>query len=80
MTEDRETFPIKILRDTGATQYLMVQDVLPFLDQCLTEASVLVQEIELDAAKAPLRRVFLKSKLVSGFVTVGVRPTPLLEG
>ena len=80
LTEARETFPIRILRDTGATQSLMVQDVLPYLDHCPTGASELVQGIELSIARVPLHRVFLKSKLVSGFVTVGVRPLLPLEG
>ena len=80
LTEDGDTVPIKILRDTGATQSLMVQDILPFIDQCSTGASVLVQGVELGVMRVPLHRVFLKSNLVSGFVTVGVRPTLPLEG
>ena len=58
----------------------MVQDILPFIDQCSTGASVLVQGVELGVIRVPLHRVFLKSNLVSGFVTVGVRPTLPLEG
>ena len=79
LTEDGIPVPIKILRDTGATHSLMVQNVLPFTDQSSAEASVLVQGVELGIVKVPLHRIFLKSNLVSGFVTVGVRPTlPLL--
>ena len=80
LTEDGDTVPIKILRDIGATQSLMVQDILPFIDQCSTGASVLVQGVKLDVMRVPLHRVFLKSNLVSGFVTVGVQPTLPLEG
>ena len=80
LTEDGETVPIKILRDTGATQSLVVQDILPFCKQGSMGASVLVQGIELGVVKVPLHRVFLKSDLVSGFVTVGLRPTLPFEG
>ena len=80
MTEDEIPVPIRLLRDTGATQSLMVQNVLPFTDQSSEGASVLVQGFELGIVKVPLHRVFLKSNLVSGFVTVGVRPTlPISE-
>ena len=41
LTEDGDIVPIKILRDTGATQSLMVQDILPFIEQCSAGASVL---------------------------------------
>ena len=53
LTEDGKTVPIKILRDMGATQSLMVQDVLPFHNQGSMGASVLVQGIELDIVKVP---------------------------
>ena len=61
LTKDGDTVPIKILRDTGATQSLMVQDILPFIDQCSTGASVLLQGVELGVIRVPLHRVFLKS-------------------
>ena len=80
LTEDGETVPIMILRDTGATQSLMVQNILPFHNQGSLGASVLIQGIELGVVKVPLHRVFLKSDLVSGCVTVGLRPTLPFEG
>ena len=80
MTEDGIPVQIRLLRDTGATQSLMVQNVLPFTDQSSEGASVLVQGVELGIVKVPLHRVFLKSNLVSGFVTVGASPTLPISG
>ena len=66
--------PVKILRDTGATQSLLLQGVLPLTKQSSAGASVLVQGVELGMLKVPLHKVYLKPNLVSGVVTVGVRP------
>ena len=80
MSKNGNTVPIRVLRDMGATQSLMVQDVLPFTDQSSAGASVLVQGVELGVVKVSVHRVFLKHNLVTGFVTMGVRPTLLLQG
>ena len=58
----------------GATQSLMVQDILPFTDQSSAGASVLVQGVELGVVKVPLHRVFLKHNLVTEFITMGSGP------
>ena len=80
LTEEGIPVPIRVPRDTGATQSLMAQNVLSFTDQSSEGASVLVQGVELGIVKVLLHRVFLKSNLVSGFVTVGVRPTLPISG
>ena len=72
---DANPVPITILRDTGATQSLLLQDILPFNDESATGESVLVQGIEDNFISVPLHKVILKSDLVSGPVTVGLRPT-----
>ena len=41
---------------------------------------MLVQGVELGIVKVLLHRVFLKSNLVSGFVTAGIRPTLPISG
>jgi len=80
LTEDDATVPIQILRNTGATQSLLLQDVLPLTEQSSTGTSVLVQRVELGVLKVPLHKVYLRSNLVSGTVTVGVRPTLPMQG
>ena len=54
--------------------------VLPLTKQSSAEARVLVQEIELGMLKVPLHEVYLRSNLVSGIVTVGVRPILPVQG
>jgi len=72
--------PIRILPDTGASQTLLLDGVLPLSEKTSTGASVLIQGVELGFIGVPLHVVYLKSDLVSGSVTVGVRPTVPVEG
>ena len=72
--------PIQILRDTGASQSLILQSVLPFSDSSSTGTSVLIRGVESGVVKVPLHVVHLSSDLVSGPVTVGVRPSLPVEG
>ncbi|KAJ8049249.1 hypothetical protein HOLleu_01918 [Holothuria leucospilota] len=71
---------IKILRDTGATQSLLLDGVLPLSDSTSTGANVLIQGVECGFISVPLHKINLKSDLVSGSVIVGVRPTIPLKG
>ena len=75
-----ETVAVKLLRDTGATQSLLVENVLPLSEQTSVGASVLIQGVGLDVINVPLHQIFLKSELVSGPVIVGIRPTLPVEG
>ena len=56
------------MRDTGASQSLVLADVLPF-----SLVTVLLQGVENGTVHVPLHHVFLTSDLVSGPVTIGVR-------
>ena len=67
--------PVKILRDTGASQSLIVADVLPFSDSSYSGTNVLIQGVECGLLSVPLHNIELKSDLVSGPVTVGIRPS-----
>lgn len=71
---------IKILRDTGATQSLILQGTLPFSDESSLHESVLISGVEGGIIQVPLHSINLKSDLVSGNVTVGVRPTLPVSG
>ena len=64
---------IKILRDTGASQSLLLADVVPFSEKSYSGESVLLQGVECGIVNVPLHHVFLTSDLVSGPVTVGIR-------
>ena len=79
LSEDGKKIPIDILRDTGATQSLLVDGVLPLSDSTAT-GTVQIQGIELRVVKAPLHVIYLNSNLVKGTVTVGIRPTLPVKG
>ena len=72
--------PIYILRDTRATQSLLVEGILPLSEETATGAQVLIQGVELGIVSVPLHSIHLKSDLVSGEVVVGLRPTLPIEG
>ncbi|VDI17136.1 Hypothetical predicted protein [Mytilus galloprovincialis] len=72
--------PIKILRDTGASQSLLLEGVLPLSEKTSVGASVLLQGVELGCIDVPLHRIYLKSDLITGPVVVGVRPNLPVEG
>ena len=80
LTADIVAVPVKILCDTGATQSLLLQGLLPLAKQSSAGARVLVQGVELDVLKVPLHKVYLRSNLVSGVVIVRVRPTLPIQG
>ena len=67
------------MRDTGATQSLLVDGVLPLSDSTAT-GTVQIQGIELRVVKAPLYVIYLNSDLVNGTVAVGIRLTLPVKG
>ena len=66
--------PINILRDTGASQSLLLLITLPFCDSSYTGTNVLIKGVNSkDFESVPLHNVHISSKFVSGPVTIGVR-------
>ena len=74
------TKPIRILRDTGASQSLILAEAIPLSEKSHSGKSVLIQGEECGLVTVPLHQVSLKSDLVSGTVTVGARPSLPIEG
>ena len=72
--------PIKILRDTGASQSLILTDTLPFSEKTSTGTSVLIQGVERGFVNVSLHNIYLSSDLVTGLVAVGIRPSLLFIG
>ena len=64
----------KILRDTGASQSLILADTLPFSEKTSSGTSVLIQGVESGFVNAPLQNMYLSSDLVTDVVDVGIRP------
>ena len=71
--------PVKILRDTEASQSLMLESILPQSERLTTGTSVWLQGLG-GCVKAPLQVVNLESDLVSAPVLVGIHPTLPMEG
>ena len=51
--------PIEILRDTGASQSLILADILPFSEKTFSGTSVLIQGVECGTVNIPLNHVNL---------------------
>ena len=69
-----QSTPIKILRDNGASQSLILADTLPFSEKTSSGTSVLIQGVE--CGFVPLHNIYLSLDLVTGLVAVGIRPLP----
>ena len=72
--------PIKILRDTGASQSLILADILPFSKKTSSGTSVLIQGVECGTVNIPLHHVNLSSDLVTGPVVIGIKPSLPFKG
>ncbi|XP_073672376.1 uncharacterized protein [Paramisgurnus dabryanus] len=77
---DTNRVPVKILRDTGASESFICQSVLPFSSNSDTGNCVLIRGIGLQSFPVPLHKMQLFSGFVSGEVTIAVRPSLPIEG
>ena len=75
-----QSTPINILRDTGASQSLILADTLPFSEKTSSGTSVLIQGVECGFVNVPLHNIYLSSDLVTGLVAVGIRPSLPFKG
>ena len=75
-----QTTPIKILRDTGASQSLILADTLPFSEKASSGTSVLIQGVECGFVNVPFHNFYLSSDLVTGLVAVSIRPALPFKG
>ena len=66
-----QSTPITILRDTRASQSLILADTLPFSEK--TSSGTSVQGVECGFVNVPLHNIYLSSDLVKGPVAVGIR-------
>ena len=72
--------PIKMLRDTGASQSLILADILPFSEKTSSGTSVLIRGIDCGTVNIPLHHVNLSSDLVTGLVVIGITPSLPFKG
>ena len=78
--DENSSQKVKILRDTGATQSLMLDSVLPLTENSFTGANVLVSGVEMGILEVPLHEVNIKSSLINGNIVIGMRPSLPVEG
>ena len=64
--EENHSQSIHVLRDTGASQSLLFECVLPLSNSSYTGCNVLLQGVKLGVISVPLHVVNLKTNLVSG--------------
>ena len=60
-SDSAQSTPIKILRDTGASQSLILADTLPFSKKSSSGTSVLIQGVECGFVNVPLHNIYLSS-------------------
>ena len=78
--DENSSQKVKILRDTGATQSLMLDSVLPLTENSFTGADVLISGVEMGVLEVPLHEVNIKSSLINGNIVIGMRPSLPVEG
>ena len=78
--DENSSKKVKILRDTGATQSLMLDSVLPLTENSFTGANVLISGVEMGVLEVPLHEVNIKSSLINGNIVIGMRPSLPVEG
>ena len=78
--DENSSQKVKILRDTGATQSLMLDSVLPLTENSFTGANVLISGAEMGVLEVPLHEVNIKSSLINGNIVIGMRPSLPVEG
>ena len=72
---DTPQYPVVILRDTGASQSLLLEGAIPLDTQSYVGSNVMVTGVGSGCIEVPLHNVKLQSDLVAGPMTVGVTPS-----
>ena len=75
LPESNTDKPIMLLRDTGANQSLLLEGTLLLSGETSTGVTIFIQDVEVEPASILFHRVKLESDLVSGIVTVRIRPS-----
>jgi len=76
--EDQQS--VTILRDSGGPQSIILEGILPLTSKSSCHSSAVVQGVEMGFVLAPLHKVHLQSRLVSGLFKVAVLPVLPIKG
>ncbi|KAM7406893.1 hypothetical protein PAMA_002878 [Pampus argenteus] len=72
LTSEGPKVPVVILRDSAASQSVILSGVLPLSEKSSTESAALVRGFGMQFVGIPLHTIYLDSELVTGPVVVGV--------
>ena len=78
-----EAKPIRILRDTGSAQSILLQSTLPLSGSTYSGDNVLLKGVDTSLGSypsAPLHQVYISSSHVNGPVTVGITSSLPIDG
>ncbi|KAK5890791.1 hypothetical protein CesoFtcFv8_014277 [Champsocephalus esox] len=78
--ESDDQRPVRILRDTGGSQSVIVASALPFSDKSACGYGSLLCGIEMGYVPRPVHNVHIQSKLITGFFPVAVCPALPIRG
>jgi len=78
--KEHEAKPVHVLRDTSASQSLLLEGVLPLSESTYLGSNVLLLGVELGVLSVPLHVVHLTTELVCGPVMIGVRASLPVPG
>ena len=73
--DENSSQKVKSLRDTRATQSLILDSVLPLTENSFTGANVLISGVEMGILEVSLQEVNIKSSLINGNIVIGMRPS-----
>lgn len=80
LCEGEPKIPLTILRDSAASQSVILEGVLPLSEKTSINADALVRGFGMQFVGVPLHVIYLDTELVQGRVVVGVSPQFPIEG
>ncbi|XP_036003896.1 uncharacterized protein LOC118566311 [Fundulus heteroclitus] len=78
--DPKDELTVKILRDTGGSQTIIREGILPLSGKSSCQSSVVVQGIGMNVVSTPLHNIHISSPFVSGFFRVAVLPVLPIRG
>ena len=78
--DENSSQKVKILRDTGAAQSLMLDRLLPLTENSFTGTHVLISVVVMGVLEVPLHEVNIKSSLINGNIVIGMISSLSVEG
>nr|XP_033942276.1 uncharacterized protein LOC117449038 isoform X2 [Pseudochaenichthys georgianus] len=72
--DPKDQLPVQVLRDTGGSQSIIREGILPLTSRSSCGSSAVVQGVGMTLVAAPLHNVYIHSSLVKGFFKVAVLP------